>query len=361
MKKLVSLSSIAGGLAAAALLIGLAQMPSAAADQAPSAPPPPSVGVTAARMVKMAPKIALPGTVMSRSDSQLASEVEGRIAWVAEVGTVVKAGDVVAKIDNKLAGLQLQSDKAAAARLNAQLHFDRDQAARMDNLFNQNAIAKSTRDQAKSTKDMDQAALAQAQASYQKSQYQFTHSDIRAPFPGRVVARLINAGEYATPGKAVVRLVDTGSLEVSVQTPIDAARYITEGSALTVDIQNKPVIARVRAIVPVGDIASRTIEVRLSLAPGSGFVGDAAKVFLPSAQPRDVIAVPRDALVLREENTYVFKVDKKNQAQRVAVETGAEEGALVEIKGLVGPGDRVIVRGAERLEAGQKVKAVEAS
>ena len=44
---------------------------------------------------------------MSRNDSQLASEVEGRIAWVAEVGTVVKAGDVVARIDNKLAGLQL--------------------------------------------------------------------------------------------------------------------------------------------------------------------------------------------------------------------------------------------------------------
>ncbi len=347
MKKIVSLFLIA--LTVPAL-----------AQRAPE-PQAPSVGVTAARMVKMAPKIALPGTVMSRSDSQLASEVEGRIAWVAEVGTVVKEGDVVARIDNKLAGLQLKSDKAAATRAAAQLRFDRDQAARMDNLFNQNAIAKSARDQAKSTKDMDQAALAQAQASAARSQYQLTHSDIRAPFSGRVVARLINAGEYATPGKAVVRLVDIGSLEVSVQSPIDATRYIAEGAVLTVVIENKPVLARVRAIVPVGDIASRTIEVRLTLPPGSGLVGDAAKVFMPSAQPRDVLAVPRDALVLREENTYVFKVDKKNQAQRIAVETGAEEGPLVEIKGLVAPGERVIVRGAERLEAGQKVKAVEAS
>ena len=360
MKKLVPLSA-AGAFAAAMLLAALARGPVAQAQQAPAAPPPPSVGVTTARMVKMAPKIALPGTVMSRNDSQLASEVEGRIAWVAEVGTVVKAGDVVAKIDNKLAGLQLQSDKAAATRLSAQLRFDRDQAARMDNLFTQNAIAKSTRDQATSTKDMDSAALAQAQASAQKSQYQFSHGDIRAPFPGRVVARLINPGEYATPGKAVVRLVDIGSLEVSVQTPIDQARYIAEGAALTVDIQNRPVLARVRAIVPVGDIASRSLEARLTLPAGTALVGDAAKVFLPSAQPHDVLAVPRDALVLREENTYVFKVDKKNQAQRVAVETGAEEGSLVEIKGLVAPGERVIVRGAERLEAGQKVKAVEAS
>jgi len=353
---------VAGGLMVAAVAFALWRTPHAEADQAPPpAPPPPSVSVMTARTVKMAPKLALPGTVMSRSDSQLASEVEGRISWVAEVGTIVKAGDVVARIDNRMASLQLQSDKANAARLAAQLRYDRDQAARMDNLFSQNAIAKSTRDQAKSTKDMDGAALAQANANLERSQYQFSHSDIRAPFAGRVVARLINAGEYATPGKAVVRLVDTSSLEVSVQSPIDAAHYVQEGTPLTVVLQNKPVTGTIRAIVPVGDIASRTIEVRIALPAGAGLVGDAAKVFLPSAAPRDVLAVPRDALILREENTYIFKVDKKNQAQRVAVETGTEEGALVEIKGLVSPGERVIVRGAERLEAGQKVKAVAAS
>ncbi len=229
----------------------------------------------------------------------------------------------------------------------------------MDSLFQQNAIAKSTRDQAASTKDMNAAALAQAQANAKRSEYQFSHSDIRAPFDGRVAARLINAGEYATPGKPVVRLVDTGALEVSVQSPIDAAHYIAEGARVPVVVQGKTIQAAVHAIVPVGDVASRTIEVRIALPAGSALVGDAAKVFLPSAAPHSAVAVPRDALVLREENTYVFKVDKHGQARRVAVETGSEDGALIEIKGLVSPGERVIVRGAERLEAGQKVRAVQ--
>lgn len=321
----------------------------------------PSVGVAQVRTIMMAPKEAMPGTVVSLNDSQLASEVEGRIAWVAEVGTVVKKNDVVARIDNLLAGMQLASDKANVARLTAQLRYDRSQATRMDNLFAQNAIAKATRDQAASTRDMDAAALAQAQAAMSRSQYQFTHSDIRAPFPGRVVARLINTGEYATAGKPVVRLVDIGSTEVSVQTPIDAARYLHEAMPLTVEIEGKPVVAKVRAIVPVGDIASRSIEVRLTLPDGAGFVGDAAKVFIPSAEPRVVLAVPRDALVLREDNTYVFKVDGKSLAERVAVETGAEEGPLVEIRGPVAPGEKVIVRGAERLEGGQKVRPIMAS
>jgi RND family efflux transporter MFP subunit len=231
----------------------------------------------------------------------------------------------------------------------------------MESLFGQNAIAKSTRDQALSTRDMDMAALAQAQAAMKKSRYQFDHSDIRAPFPGRVVARLINPGEYATAGKPIVRLVDIGSTEVSVQIPIETSAYVHEGMDLTVEIEGKRAVAKVRAIVPVGDVASRTIEVRLTLPAGTGFVGDAAKVFIPSARVRNVVAVPRDALVLREDNTYVFKVNGKGVAERVAVETGAEEGAFVEVKGPVAAGERVIVRGAERLEAGQKVKPVFAS
>jgi len=340
------------------LLFGFAVSPFAFAQQKTD---PPSVGVIVARMVKMAPKASLPGTVVSRNDSQLASEVEGRVNSVAEVGTVVAKGGIVARVESNLAAMQLASDKANAARLSAQLNYDRGQAQRMESLLAQSAIAKSTRDQAISTRDMDAAASAQAGAAVRKSQYQFDHSDIRAPFPGRVVARLINPGEYATPGKAIVRLVDTNALEVSLQIPIESAGYLRESLPVTVEIEGKRVSAAVRAIVPVGDVASRTIEIRLTLPAGAGFVGDAAKVLVPSALPRDVIAVPRDALVLREENTYVFKVDRKGVAQRVAVETGSEDGALVEVRGAVAPGERVIVRGAERLEAGQKVRPILAS
>jgi RND family efflux transporter MFP subunit len=324
-----------------------------------AAPDVPTVGVVTVGTVRMAPAMAVPGTVVSRNDSQLASEVEGRVAWVADVGTVVKQDDIVVKVDPSLASLQLASDRANVARLAAQLRFDRNQAERMDNLFKQNAIARATRDQAGATRDMDAAALAVAQAALKRSEYQLAHGGIRAPFPGRVVARLINPGEYVTAGKAVLRLVDIGSLEVSVQAPIDVTRNLHETMSVTAEIEGKTVVAAVRAIVPVGDIVSRTIEIRLSLPPGAGLVGDAAKVMIPSSAPHNTLAVPRDALVLREDNTYIFKVDAHGVAQRVAVQTGAEQGSLVEVKGAVAPGDRVIVRGAERLAAGQKVRAVQ--
>jgi RND family efflux transporter MFP subunit len=353
-KKLIAVGAIAAALIAAVAYTRPAPAEQNAAVTAPLA----AVVVVPAQLTRLAPQIALAGTVVSRNDSHLAADVEGRVAWVAEVGVVAAAGDVVARLDDSVAATQLASDKANVARLAAQLRYDRAQAERMQNLFTQNAISKSSRDQATSTRDVDTGALAQAQAALTKSQYQYDHDNIRAPFAGRVVARLVNPGEYATAGKEVLRLVDIQSLEVSAQAPIDAAQFIHEGIGLATQIENKSTLATVRAIVPVGDQLSRTVEIRLTLPPGSALVGDSAKVMVPSAAPRDAIAVPRDALLLREDATYVFKLDRKNAALRVAVETGSSDGNMVEVKGSISPGDRVIVRGAERLEAGQKVRPV---
>ena len=111
-------------LFATAALIALTG--TALAQQGPASAP--SVGVVAAKSLRMAPKMAMPGTVMARNDSHLASEVTGRVAWVAEVGTVVKAGDIVARIDPTNAKLQLNADHANVAKLAAQLRYDRSQA-----------------------------------------------------------------------------------------------------------------------------------------------------------------------------------------------------------------------------------------
>jgi RND family efflux transporter MFP subunit len=348
----------AGGVALVLVLAAAWAMRGSSDDQAAAsaAPDLPSVVAIPVKLTKLAPQTALAGTVVSLNDAQLASDVDGRVTWIADVGTVVKAGDVVAKLDQSLASMQLASDKANVVRLAAQLAYDKGQAGRMQNLFTQNAIAKATRDQAISTRDMDAAALAQAQAAVAKSQYDYDHSDIRAPFPGRVVARLVNPGEYATAGKAVARLVDIGSIEVSAQAPIQDAQYLHEGAKIDTIIENKDVPAIVRAVVPVGDQLSRTVEVRLTLAPGAAFVGDSANVIVPSGTPHLALAVPRDALLLREDNTYLFKLDRKNTALRIAVETGTIAGDMVEVTGPLSPGERVIIRGAERLETGQKVK-----
>jgi RND family efflux transporter MFP subunit len=318
----------------------------------------PPVSIAKVRATRIAPQSSYPGSVVSRNDSKLAADVEGRVEWVADVGTVVKAGDVVARLDANLARMQHDSDTANVAKLTAQVRFDRAQAQRMQELMDRKVVSKAGLDQATSTRDANEAALKQAEAAAKRSQYQLDHAEMRAPFSGRVVSRLINAGEYASPGKDVVRLVDLDAIEIATQIPIASMQHLSETMRVTAEVQGKPVQTTVRVIVPVGHAQSRTVEVRLALEPGSAFVGDAAKVLIPSAEPRMVLAVPRDALVLREDNTYLFKLNKENKAERIVVEVGAADGHMVEVVGLLKEGERVIIRGAERLESGQKVRLV---
>lgn len=318
----------------------------------------PPVTVTQVRATRIAPQASYPGTVMSRNDSRIAADVEGRVDWVADVGTVVAAGDVIARLDPNVARMENDSAQANVARLAAQVRFDRAQAQRLQELHERKVVSKAAVDQANSTRDANEAALKQADASAKRSAFRLERSEIRAPFAGRVVSRLINAGEYASPGKEIVRLVDQDAIEIATQVPIAAMAFLREGMSVTVELQGKHVETPVRVIVPVGDAQSRTVEVRLALQAGSAFVADAVKVMIPTAEPRKVLAVPRDALVLREENTYLFKLSGENKAERIAVEVGAADGNMVEVTGMLKEGERVIIRGAERLESGQKVRLI---
>lgn len=318
----------------------------------------PPVTVTQVRATRIAPQASYPGTVMSRNDSRIAADVEGRVDWVADVGTVVATGDVIARLDPNVARMENDSAQANVARLAAQVRFDRAQAQRLQELHERKVVSKAAVDQANSTRDANEAALKQADASAKRSAFRLERSEIRAPFAGRVVSRLINAGEYASPGKEIVRLVDQDAIEIATQVPIAAMAFLREGMSVTVELQGKHVETPVRVIVPVGDAQSRTVEVRLALQAGSAFVADAVKVMIPTAEPRKVLAVPRDALVLREENTYLFKLSGENKAERIAVEMGAADGDLVEVTGMLKEGERVIIRGAEQIESGQKVRLV---
>ena len=69
-----------------------------------------------------------------------------------------------------------------------------------------------------------------------------------------------------------------------------------------------------------------------------------------------MLAVPRDALVLRREGASVFRVNDDMTAEKISVITGLGAGSLIEVIGEVDVGDRVVVRGAERLDTGVPVQ-----
>jgi hypothetical protein len=159
---------------------------------------------------------------------------------------------------------------------------------------------------------------------------------------------------------AVVRLVNTRELEVRAQAPVNLAARLQPGMKVSLRHGESESSHAVRAVVPVGDESSRQFELRIALAKPQWPIGSALQVGLPSAEPRAVVAVPRDALVLRASETFVVRVADDDTTQRVTVRTGGAQGEMVEVIGDVHAGDRLVVRGGERLMPGQRVR-VEAS
>lgn len=348
--------AIAAFTTLAGLAIGAAWPERSAAQDAPQEPPPAIVVVAAATAEHMAETVTVPGSVVSRSDSKIAAEVSGRVEWVAEVGVIVEAGGAVARIDSALLKLEARTAEASVKRLEAQLKFLDQEVARLEELIGKGSATRQRLDEARSQRDMARQELAEAQVALERANYDLDHAEVKSPFPGRIVTRLIEPGEFINRGSAVARVVDTSALEVTAQIPIASVAQLKEGDTVSIEGPGATVSAVVRALVPVGDEVSRSAQLRATLTETAWLIGTAVKVATPNAPPVEVVAVPRDAILLRQDGSAVFRIGEGEIAELVPVTTGLTSGGLVAVMGGLKPGDRVVVRGGETLQPGQKVQ-----
>lgn len=309
-----------------------------------------------------APTADLPGTVISTRDAQVRSEIAGRITWIAEVGQLIEKGQPIARLDDHLLTLQLRRNEAQVARLKADIDVRTRQRARLARLARDNNMAEVELDQVEADIEMLRQDLAMAEVDRERTAYDLGRARIPAPFSGIVVARDASEGEYSTAGSPLVRLVDTQSLEISVPAPLRVARFNREGSTVSVRGDTLHSIETVRSVVPVGDPRSRMMELRIALNAGTWLIGEAVTVSLPQAAPTDMLTVPRDALVLRDREQYVYAVGSDNKARKVPVQTAGGLGDRIAVQPLSGElqaGASVIVRGAENLREGQDVRVLD--
>lgn len=330
------------------------------AQDAPPEPPPAPVKVSTAELREMSSVVYAPGTVVSRNDAEIASEVSGRLVSVAEVGDFIAAGDVIAKVDDTYLKLELRNAEATIKRLAANLTYRDNQLKRFENLARQQSASVGEMDEVRSQRDMAEQDLVQARVARDQIMYRLERTQVSAPFSGRIAERYRQGGEYISVGGAVARLVDTTNIEVQARAPMEVAEYVKAGLPVSVkDEKNRETNGQIRAVVPVGDDRSRLIEVRVALDEQPWVIGGAVRVALPKSPPQEVVAVPRDALILRQNVTYVYKLNEDSTVEQISVVTGVGNGHLVEVRGNVKAGDQVITLGGERLRPGQTVTIAE--
>jgi RND family efflux transporter MFP subunit len=316
-------------------------------------PPPVPVVVTTARSEKFGASLSATGTVVSRSDARISAEVGGTLAWIAEPGTAVKRGAAIARVDPERLALTLRDNDAALKRLEAQHSLLATQRARLQTLGN--VVSQSQLDEALSRERMAEQDVEQARVARDRARLDVSRAVVRAPFDGVVAERLQQSGEFLAAGAPLLRLVNDRDLEVVARAPMTTADSVAAGAVAQLIDGERRASGTVRAVIPVGDERSRMVELRIALTDRSWRVGAPVRVEIAPRTLKAVITVPRDAVILRQGASYVMRVRPDNTAERVAVNIGPGFANHVQIDGVLKAGDRVIVRGAERLEPGQSV------
>jgi RND family efflux transporter MFP subunit len=321
--------------------------------------PPAQVEVVPAELRNMAPVVEVAGTVVSLNDSRIAAEVEGVLTWLADVGDELAAGDVIARIDPRLMQVALDRASAEVARLESEYEFRDRQLRRTEELATQSVASETLLDETRALRDQAMHQLSDAHAALARAKGDRSRASIRAPFAGHVTERIASVGEYVTPGEDIVRFVDTQRLEIALPAPIALTQFVKPGATVSVSGGGVQRDHKVRAVVPVGDVVSRMVEVRLDGQDTDWLVGTPVQVSLPSDHPVTTVAVPRDALVERGNQRFIYVVSEDGTAQQVVADVRTIIGLWVGVNGGIAEGDRVIVRGAERIMPGQPVSVAD--
>lgn len=321
-------------------------------------------------------QLSLTGTATARRTSMISPYSDGLVVEMrSDVGDVVAAGQVLARLDGVIAGHELAESAAALDEARAELRDAirrRDEAARVhaDNL-----IAASTYESAVAEADIRQAAVARLEAEYARQQEIVRRYDVRAPYAGVIARKFAEIGQWVQRSEALFELVDAAVLRVDVPVPQVYFGSVDAGTPATVRFDGlaaEPISTEISTRVPVSDPAARTFVARLEIDNSDGEFAPGMSVRVSLRPGEDqwgaALHVPRDALVRLPDGSYqLWLVDGSGEqatARATTVRIRRFSGAYAVIEPGEGDarvqlGDRVIVRGNESLRPGQAVDIVE--
>ena len=324
-------------------------------------PPASVVQVATVSETELAPTVAVPGTIYSRNDVRVTAGVTGQIVMVAEPGTMLAKGDAVARIDTRTLVLQRAEQEALLQRADINVRQLESQVRRQLELGGSNLVSEFDIEQTAANRDLAISDANITKVRIRQIDDQIQRATIRAPFSGVVISRSHRAGEDVARGEILAQMTDIQNMEVRAFVPLKHLPRTVVGDSISIFATNASFEGRIRSLVPTGDIRSQTFEARIDLpedAASNWTVGQLVSVAVPIRARRTSLIVPRDALVLRNDGTFVFRVNRENVAERIAIEIGDSSGDQIAVTGSLQEGDRVAIRGAENLREGAAVKVM---
>jgi len=315
------------------------------------------------------------GYVVARTKASVSAKILGRLAWMGvSEGSLMKAGDVIARLDDADYAAAVNAARANTAQVAAQLAQARRDLERKNSLRRDSLIAASDLETSQTQVDVLVAQLASARAQAALAEVNLQSTRVQAPFSGTVLRKDAEVGEIVAPSSAgggltrtsIVTMADLRTLEVEVDVNEAYIAQVHGGQTARITLDAYPDTSfsgRVRQVVPTADRQKATVLVKVSILdhdprilPEMG-----AKVIFVSkgaagaAAPKRVLA-PATAVVQGAGGASVWVVEN-DLVRRVPVVPGATRGEQVEIRQGLAGGESLVLQPPASMRDGDRVKA----
>jgi HlyD family secretion protein len=326
------------------------------------------------------PILTASGYVVARRKAVVSAKIQGRLSALrVEEGSVVRAGETLARLESIDYEAQVTRSRAAVLRAEADLAENRRQLRLADDMAKQKVISDDQREAAASRVKIAEAQLAQANADLAFAEAQLQNTVIRAPFSGVVVKKMAEVGESVAPippgvnistsSGAIVALADLETLEVEADVAEANVAKVGSGQPAEVTVEAIPdrrYKAVLRQVIPTADRTKATVMVKVTildkdkdLKPEMSakvtFLEPEKKEKPEAAAAQPVVLVPRAAVATRDGKPTVFLVREGKAQARVVVLGTERQGQVIVQDGLAG-GETIVAKPGDELKDGSPVR-----
>ena len=281
------------------------------------------------------------GMVEAVKGSVIAPQVAGSITVLSvKVGDHVKAGQLLARIDTRMANQQAMSNQAQVLAAQAQLSAARSEYERKRRLYEKQYISQAALERSESDYKTAEAQTKAQLAQTGMSGVQTGLHIINAPYAGIIADVMAEVGDMAMPGKPLLTLYDPNGFRVVVNVPQSKIGNLKSAASIRVIIPaaqeaERKLMSTQLTVLPRADSVSNMVTVRLTLPKNILTIspGMFARAILPveGAKVQAQIFVPATAVIKRSELMAVYVVDKQGRPHLRQVRLGRKIGDNIEV------------------------------
>jgi membrane fusion protein (multidrug efflux system) len=304
------------------------------------------------------------GTLEANETVMVRSEAQGKIKRILfEEGKQGSEGELLVKLDDAKIKAEIESIKSRIVQYRAELVNTKRNVLRNEDLLKDGVINQKTYDDIITKRHVGEALLSEAQANLLLAQEQLKDTSITSPFQGCTSERFVSVGDFIGVGDAIVKIVQTDPLKLAFRIPEKYAPSINAGKQVAVTVDAYPgetFSGTIYFVSPDIDTATRTLLVKARVPNRDNLLspGMFAHVTVTVELHPNALVVPWDALVVKEDETYVFRVEA-GKAQKVPVKVMLVFDGKAEVEGDLSPGITVVREGKFSIRDGDTVKQID--